>query len=139
MVMVPDRTSFTNCLTMSFPRSRAASSLPRRPSSTILSSKPFSWTVVAACVVAACFALSAIAALHFGLELLHFVFALHGLEQDIVQFLVPLEAAAQIRELGPQFQQFVQRLDLARDRFRLEIVHTLEVQVDADAAGFRIF
>src|SRR5262249_403274 len=137
IVMVPASTSFTNCLIMSFPRSRAESSFASRPSSTMLSSRPFSVVgVVAACGAACCG--SAIASLHFVLQFAHFVFVLERLHQNLVELVITLKSAAQVGELGAQVEQLFQRLDLLGDIGRLEIVHALEAQVDADLARIRI-
>src|SRR5579883_506241 len=137
-VIVPCSTSLTNCLMRSLPRSRAASSLARRPSSTIESSRLFSCVVSAAAAGTACWGSAIVCALHFQLQLLHFFFALDGFEQNIVQFFFALETAAQIGQLGAQLQHLTQRLHLAGYVFRLEIVHALKMQVHPDAPGIRI-
>src|SRR5436309_6794260 len=115
MVMVPARTSFTNCLTRSLPRSRAESSFASRPSSTMLSSSPFSVVVAAACFGTACCGSAIAASFDFGLQLTHFVLVLEGFHEDLVQLIVALQAAPQIRKLGAQLQQLLQRFDLFCD------------------------
>src|SRR5438552_10093104 len=95
IVIVPARTSLTNCLTMSLPRSRAESSFASRPSSTMLSSRPFSVVVAAACFGTACCGSAIAASLDFTLQLFHLVLALDGLHQDLVELVVPLQAAPQ--------------------------------------------
>src|SRR5580704_2905066 len=121
MVMVPCSTSLTYCFTMSFPRSRAASSFPSRPSSTMLSRRPFSCVATVASAAAA-FCASAIgASFDFCPQFFHLLFVLYRLEKDVVQLFIALQVPAQIGEFGAQLKQVVQRLDLARYRRRFEI------------------
>ena len=58
----------------------------------------------------------------------------HRVVQQLVQFVVALQAAAQIGQLGAQVEQFLQRLDLLRHLFGLEVVQALEVQVHLELA-----
>src|ERR1700676_961268 len=132
-VMEPSSTWATNSFTRSLPRSLALSSLPIRPSSTIWSSRPFSSTCSTACGAADFFA-SAIGAsrglIEFLLQLVQLVLIADGAEQCFLQPVVTLQAGAEVAQLGAQVHQLGERLDLAHDVFRLEVVHALEMQVD---------
>src|SRR5689334_8255576 len=100
-VMEPSSTPATNSLTRSLPRSLAPLSLAMRPSSTIWSRRPFSKTFSAALGAAPCFA-SAIGTsiTHLFLQLVQFVLVAHGVKQQFLQFVVALQAAAQVAQLG---------------------------------------
>src|ERR1051326_854452 len=138
IVIVPASTSLTNCLIRSLPRSLPDSSFAKRPSSTMLSSRLVCVVVVVACCGTACCGSAIGPSLYLGLQLAHLVFVLESLHEDLVELVVALEAAAQIREFRAQIEQFLQGLDLAGHVGRLEIIHALEVQVDADLTGIRV-
>src|ERR1039458_8464837 len=94
-VMEPSRTCETNSLTRFRPRSRAWTSAPKRPCSTIWSSSPFSLV----CTVAAaadCCAGSGLAigfvllGSHLLLQLVQFFRVTHGFQQQFFQLIVTL-------------------------------------------------
>jgi hypothetical protein len=57
--------------------------------------------------------------------------------EDLLQLVVALQAAAQVRQLLPQLEQLAQRIDLLRDPVRREVVQALELQIDPDLARVR--
>src|SRR6266446_8711682 len=141
IVIVPAKTSDTNCLIMSRPRARA--SPPNRPLSTIWSSR------LSSVVCAACFPCSALGSailaslrLHVGLELRLELVALPVVAQralqDLIELLVALQLAAQVRELIPQLQQLLERLHLLRHPVGRKVPHALEREVEPDLAGIGV-
>src|SRR6266705_3108349 len=107
-VIEPSSTCATNSFTRSLPRSLAPGSLAKRPSSTIWSSRPLSTTCSAACGAALCFA-SAIGTsfrrTHFLFQLVELAFVSDSAEQQLLQFVVALQAAAQVAQLSAQVQK----------------------------------
>src|SRR6266545_708164 len=142
-VIVPARTSATNCLIMSRPRSLAGAST-NRPRCTIWSSRPAS--VVSA---AAAFWVSPLGSailtsrwlrlrVEFRLELLALLFVGQSRLEDFLEFLVALDLAAQIGELPAQLEELAQRLNLLRDPIRREVIQAREVHFHGDLSGVRI-
>src|SRR5260370_22336301 len=108
IVMLPSRNWRTNSLIRSLPRSRAAGSTPNRPSETIWSSRP----TLAVCSVTCCegcaLCASAIGFLvlsHFRFELVQLLRIADSLKQQLFEFVVALQTAAEIREAGPQVEK----------------------------------
>ena len=66
---------------------------------------------------------------HLALQLVQLFVVADGVEQQFLELVVALQAAAQIGETGAEVQQFLQRLHLPGDVLRLEVVHALEMQV----------
>src|SRR5579864_8289 len=131
-VISPCSTWLTNSFIRLLPRSRAAGSLPKRPCSTIWSSRPPPTCCSTVCVAAADFSFSGIGlslGLHFFLQLAQLVGVVDRILQQFLELVVALQAAAQVRKLRPQLQQFPQRPYLAGYLLRLEILQALEVQV----------
>src|SRR5262249_5298683 len=126
IVTVPLSTSFTKFLTRSLPRSFAAASRPRRPSSTILSSRLSSGVGANCCCDSDCACISGICASlrnsDLGLEFLQRGRIVERALEDFVELVVPLQIAAQIGELGAQVEQLLQRLHLLRDAIGREVV-----------------
>src|ERR1700690_1574486 len=127
-VMEPSRTCATNSLTRFRPRSRACASAPKRPCSTIWSSRPFSLV----CTVAAaadCCAGSGLAigfvllGSHLLLQLVQLLSIGHRFEQQLFQLVIALEGAAQVGKPGTQLQEILERLYLLGDIAGLEIFH----------------
>src|SRR5208283_4094739 len=58
--------------------------------------------------------------------------------QQVVQLVVALQTAAQVRQLGAQIQQVVQRFDLLGYLGRLEILQAAEFQIDAQLSSVGI-
>src|SRR5260370_20865566 len=134
-----------NSLTMSFPRSREVASRPNLPSSTILSSKPPSAALAAACPAAA-----ACSGLFIGGPLVLFLaqFLLQAVEllriarsihEQFIQPFVSLQSTTQVPQLFSQIKQFLQGFHLLGHLRWFEVVQTLEVQVDFELASIRIF
>ena len=73
------------------------------------------------------------------LQLVQLALVADGVEQQFLQLVVALQAAAQIAQLGAQIQQLAKRLHLPGDVFGLEVVHALEMQVDLELWRVRIF
>ena len=142
--MVPSSTWATNSLTRFLPRSRAAGSLRQAAFLDDLVEQARSPTVCSAAGAAAAGFLwvssfgppSGFADL--GLQLVQLLGVADGVEQQLFQLVVALQAAAQVGELGAQIQQLPQRLDLPGHLLRLEIVQALEVQIDLQLAGVGI-
>src|SRR5579862_8562073 len=141
MVMDPSRTWATNSFTRFLPRSLAAGSAPKRPSSTIWSRSPFSRTCspVPTDPGAPCgSAIGTFPLSHFLLQLVQLFGVANGFQQRLLQFVISLQAAAQIGQPRAQVQQFLERFHLARHIFRVEIVHGLEMQIDLEVGGIRL-
>src|SRR5579862_1980485 len=142
MVMEPSSTWATNSLTKSLPRSLEPGSLESRPSSTIWSSRLRSTTCSCACGAALCFASAIGTSLRFIqllLQLVQLGLVSDCAEQQLLQLVIALEAAAQIAQPGAKLHQLAQGFHLAGDVLRLEVVHALEVQVDLKLRAVRVF
>src|SRR5271157_145736 len=140
-VMAPSSTCATNSFTRFLPRSLAAGSRARRPSSTIWSSNPRSTVCSAADAGASGLAWLLIAALlhaHLRPQFGQLVLVGNGLAQQFLELVVALHVAAQVAQAVAQFQQFAQRSHLAGDVLGREIVHALEIQIDLEVSGVRI-
>src|SRR6267378_941043 len=143
IVMVPASTSDTNCLIISFPRSRAGASPPNRPFSTIWSSRLSSVVSAAACF---CSALGSAILTSLGLgvgiqlrlELLPLLLVAQRRLKQLLELIVALDLAAQIGELVAQVEEFLQRLNLARHPVGAEVVHALELELHPDLSGVGI-
>src|SRR5262249_43632808 len=136
IVTVPLSTSLTKFLTRSLPRSFAAASRPKRPSSTILSSRPSSTLLASSAPGTDC--ASAIAASQLRLELLHRVLIFERALENLLELVVPLQIAAQIRKLGAEIEQLLERPNLLGHGIRRKVVEALERHVDADLPGIGI-
>src|SRR5258708_5635739 len=131
-VMEPSSTCVTNSFTRSLPRSLAVASLPMRPCSTIWSSSPSSLVSVVVWPIAAfCGSLMGTSLGHadFAFELFALLGIADGIEQQLLQLVIALQAAAKIGKPGAEFEQLAQGFHLAGDVFGFEIVHGLEVEV----------
>src|SRR5437016_3457264 len=115
--MISPRKAFTH----SFPCFLSSSLWPSRPSCTILSRRLDSTAYsVVACEVDCCCGSAGILAFlfrffgAFQLTLVRGFVLRDRLVQQRLQLVVPVQAAAQVRQFGAQFQQLVQRRHLAR-------------------------
>src|SRR6516165_5921305 len=93
-VMEPSTTWATNSLIRFLPRSRAWTSVPNRPCSTIWSSSPFSSVVVstaAFCTAAAGSGIWLLLRPHLFLQFLEALSLSHGFEQYVLELVVPLQ------------------------------------------------
>src|SRR6187551_398643 len=116
--MDPSSTSETKRRIMSFPRSWAGASLPILPSWTIWSSSPTSDGAASVLTAAgAAWVLGILLSFrpYFRLQSLHLLFVAERGLQNLFQFVVALETASQIGELGAQLQHVPQGLHLAGD------------------------
>src|SRR5207248_3055754 len=118
-------------------------SVPKRPCSTIWSSKPLSCVstaVEAACWTSACLAIgSSILGPNFALEFVEVLRLSDGIEQQFLEFVVALQRAAQVRQASAQIEQFLQGLHLLRHIRRLEVFHLLQVQIYLQLRCIRFF
>src|SRR6266542_2065189 len=128
--------SVRKALTHSFPCFRSSSFWPKRPSWTILSRRLDSTasSVVGCEVVGCCCGSAGMLAFLFGflaglfrLGLGGFCF-LDGFVQERFELIVAVEAAAQVRQLGAQFEQVVERGYLPRDLVGLEVGEFLKLK-----------
>src|SRR5437899_6624242 len=119
MVIDPSSTCATNSFTRFLPRSLAAGSRARRPSSTIWSRRPFSRVCsVAAATAAFCGSLIGLSfrlGSHFVPELIQLLGVAYGIKEQFFQLVVPLQASAEVGKSGPKLQQLTKRLHLAGD------------------------
>src|SRR5687767_10217160 len=127
IVTVPLSTSETKLRTRSLPRSRAAGSRPRRPSSTMRSRRPPSTDSVTPC----CWfwiSISDIGGSRGDLrpQLPHGFGIVDGLLQDLFELVVALQLATEIGQLRSQLEQLPKRLHLVRDAIGREVVQALE-------------
>src|SRR5690242_13841382 len=135
IVTVPLSTSVTKFLTRSLPRSLAAASRPSRPWSTILSRRLPSDAAskVVCCWPCACVsAIGASLESNLRLELLHRFGVVERALKNLFELVVALQVAAEIRQLRAEVEQLLERPDVLRDRFRVEVVERLEGEVDAN-------
>src|SRR5687767_13124987 len=101
-VTVPRSTSLTKFVTRSLPRSFAAASRPKRPSSTILSRRFISSDVDACALCAFASGIGASLGANLGLQLLHRRGIIQRVLENLFQLVVALQAAAQVCELRPE-------------------------------------
>ncbi len=73
------------------------------------------------------------------LQLVQLLGVADSVEQQLFEFVVALQRAAQVREPGSQIEQFLQRLHLLGHIARFEVFHLLEVQIDLQLRSVRIF
>src|SRR5690606_17794272 len=69
------------------------------------------------------------------LQLREILLAGQGRLQNLLELLVPLETAAQIRQLLSQLEKLTQRLHLLCDPLRREVVEPLKAQIDRELAS----
>src|SRR6478752_3796491 len=142
-VIEPSRTSATNRLTRSLPRSRVSVSRPTFPCSRIWSSSETSAPVVnaAAWPLAACVSaiVSALRQSELRPQLVHLVGVAERRLQDLVELLVGLQRPAQIGELCPKIEQLTQRFHLLRNGFGREVIHAAEIEIDRELGRVRVF
>src|SRR6476469_4572797 len=142
-VIEPSRSSATNRLTRSLPRSRVSVSRPTFPCSRIWSSSETSAPVVnaAAWPLAACVSaiVSALRQSELRPQLVHLVSVTERRLQDLIELLVGLQRPAQIGELCPEIQQLTQWLHLLRDRIGREVIHAAEIEIDRELRRIRVF
>src|SRR5690348_13762458 len=118
IVTVPLSTSVTKFFTRSLPRSFAAASRPSRPCSTILSRRLPSDAASKLVCCWPCACISGIGASlesDLRLELLHRVGVVERTLKNLLELVVALETAAEIRELRPQLEQLLERTNILRD------------------------
>src|SRR5579871_1062555 len=139
-VIDPSSTWATNSLTRFLPRSRAEGSA-NRPCSTIWSRRldSVACSTTAAVVLFCDSGIRFLLLAHFGLQLVQFVALADSFQQRFIQLLVSLQRSLQIVQASSQIEQFLHRLDLARDLLGLEIFQAPELQVDAKLAGSGVF
>src|SRR5262245_44257647 len=142
-VIEPSRTSATNRLTRSFPRSRVSASRPTLPCSRIWSSSETSALLVSAAAwpPAACVSaiVSTLRQSELRPQLVHFVSVAERRLEDLVELLVGLQRPAQVGELGPEIEQLTQWLHLLRNGFGREVIHAAEVEIDRELRRVRVF
>src|SRR5690606_10433887 len=107
--------------------------------STIWSSRLCSATSVACCTSASLFAIGRSIRGDLRLQLVEFRLARERRLEDLLQLVVPLQAATQVRELATQVQELPEWLHLLRYTLGREVVEALETEVDADLAGIGFF
>src|ERR1043165_5674982 len=126
MVIEPSMNCEMNSLIRLRPRSLEAGSTPKRPCSTIWSSRPFSPanSVVCAVVASVLDCVSAmLCSLDLTLQLVQFYGIPDRIEQQLFELVVALQTAAQICQTLAEVQKLFEGLDLPGHVFGVEIVH----------------